>query len=90
MLRWMRCWMMRIMGMPTCEEITELAYGYLEGRLNSDLHDKFERHLQGCVDCERFVRSYKYVANPDRLARPIPLDPDFERRTVEFLKNEMK
>ena len=81
---------MQIMGLPTCEEIAELAYGYLEGQLEPSLQAKFERHLRGCHNCERFVASYREVAKPHRLARRIPLDPDFERRTLEFLRNEMK
>lgn len=81
-------WMMKLMGLPTCEEISEFAYAYLDGELDPGQAAKFERHLDGCENCKRFVASYRAVARPQRLARPIPLDPEFEHRIVEFLKRE--
>lgn len=79
-------WMMKLMRMPTCEEIERFAYDYLEGRLDPGLVKKFERHLKGCDNCEKFVRTYREVARPERLKQKIPLDPEFEARLIRFLK----
>ena len=79
---------MKLMGLPTCEEIEQFAYAYLEGQLEPEQIKKFERHLEGCANCKRFVDSYREVARPERLAQTIPLDPDFERRIIEFLAKE--
>lgn len=86
----MRSWMMKLMGLPSCEEITEFSYAYLEETLDPNLKDKFERHLKGCGTCRRFVESYRAVAKPTRLSEPVPLDPDFEWKVAEFLKNEAR
>lgn len=81
-------WMMKLMGLPTCEEIAEFSYAYLEHDLDTRTRVKFEEHLKGCENCRRFVDSYREVARPERLARPIPLNADFERRVVEFLQKQ--
>ncbi len=85
-MRLMKFWMMKLMGMPSCEGIERFAYDYLEERLDSKLAKKFEGHLRGCDNCHRFVQTYREVTRPDRLLRKIPLDPDFERRIAQFLK----
>lgn len=82
----MKTLMMKGMGLPTCEQIEQFAYAYLEGELDPGLTAKFERHLGGCDNCERFVSTYREVARPERLLQKIPLDQDFERRMIEFLK----
>lgn len=86
MYRFVRKWMLKLMGLPSCEEISGLAYAYLEGHLDPGLTAKFERHLGSCANCERFIASYRQIARPGGLARRIPLDPEFEKKTVEFLK----
>ena len=88
MLRMLKNWIMKLMGMPSCQEIEQFAYDYLEGQLEPGRVRNFERHLQGCANCKRFVDSYKKVAWPEQLAQNIPLDPDFEERVVEFLTKE--
>lgn len=85
-VRLMKSWMMKLMGLPSCEEIERFAYGYLEAQLEPELRDKFARHLRGCGNCARFVESYRQVARPERLAQKISLDPDFERRVARFLQ----
>ena len=86
MIRLAKAWMMRLMGLPSCREVERFAYDYLEERLDRKVAQKFERHLRGCGGCERFVRSYRAVAEPERLAGRIELAPDFEARVVEFLR----
>ena len=86
MIRLLKCWMMKLLGLPTCEEIEQFAYAYLEEQLEPVQRRKFERHLRGCVNCDGFVQNYRQVSEPEILLREIPLDPDFERRIVGFLK----
>ena len=78
-------WMLKLMRLPSCEEISELAYAYLEGHLDPALAAKFERHLRNCANCKRFIDSYRQIATA-KLARKIPLDPEFQKRIVAFLK----
>lgn len=88
MKRLFRAWMMKMMRLPSCQEVEQFAYDYLEGQLEVGLVAKFERHLDGCKTCHRFIESYRKVARPAELAQHIPLDPDFEARVIEFLKNQ--
>ncbi len=81
--------MMKLLGLPTCEEIGQFAYAYLEEQLESEQRRKFERHLRGCVNCDGFVQSYRQVSKPEILLREVPLNPDFERRVVDFLKQRL-
>lgn len=78
--------MMQWLGLPTCEEIESFAYAYLEEDLEIKLARKFEQHLRGCSNCERFIETYRQVARPDRMLQKVSLPPDFERRIVQFLK----
>jgi hypothetical protein len=86
MMRLAKAWMMRFMGLPSCQEVERFAYDYLEEKLDGEVARKFERHLRGCRSCENFVRSYRAVAEPERLTGRIELDPDFEARVVGFLR----
>ena len=83
-------WMMKLMGLPTCEEVADWAYAFLEGQLEPEIEARFQKHLRGCANCHRFIESYRKVARPDGLARSIPLDPEFEKRTLEFLKEHLR
>ncbi|MDA2939049.1 zf-HC2 domain-containing protein [Acidobacteria bacterium AH-259-A15] len=76
------------MGVPTCEEIEQFAYAYLEGQFEPEQIKKFERHLQGCANCKRFVDRYREMARLERLAQAVPLDADFERRVIDFVIKE--
>lgn len=87
-MRWLRSLMTRLMGLPSCEEIVAFSYAYLEGDLDPEVTAKFERHLGNCRNCLRFVESYRQIAKPKRLTHIIPIDPDFELRATEFLKQE--
>lgn len=79
-------WMMKILGMPSCQEIEQFSYDFLEGRLDAPVAKKFQRHLNGCDNCEKFVKTYQEVARPERLKQKIPLDSEFEDRVIQFLK----
>ncbi len=89
-MRWLRSLMTWLMGLPSCEEVVAFSYAYLEGGLESEVSAKFERHLRNCRDCRRFVDGYRRVAQPRSLAEMPPIDPEFELRVTEFLKQEAR
>jgi anti-sigma factor RsiW len=39
----------------TCQEFVELATEYLEGALDQDTRERFERHLALCPGCETYL-----------------------------------
>ena len=43
----------------TCREFTEFIVNYLSGELESSQQVQFEHHLDKCVNCQRYLESYK-------------------------------
>ena len=43
----------------TCEQIAEIVYGYVNGKLSPDAKRDFQRHLRICPDCVAFFKTYK-------------------------------
>jgi anti-sigma factor RsiW len=43
----------------TCNQITDLLIGYLNGELSPRVRRDFEKHLEVCPDCVSFLRTYK-------------------------------
>jgi len=39
----------------SCQELVELASGYLDGTLTPAAHRAVEHHLAGCPDCPNYV-----------------------------------
>ena len=62
---------------PTCEEVMEQLFAYLDRELDEQMHDEIQRHLERCRDCfsrAEFERRLKTrlaetgtAAAPDRL-----------------------
>ncbi|MDA2924819.1 zf-HC2 domain-containing protein, partial [Acidobacteria bacterium AH-259-L09] len=64
-VRLLKTWIMKLRGLPSCEEIEQFAYAYLEGELEPEKLKNFEQHLEGCGNCLRFIESYHQVAKPE-------------------------
>jgi anti-sigma factor RsiW len=45
--------------MLTCEELVGLLADYLDGSLDPETARALERHLEGCVSCLNFLKTYK-------------------------------
>jgi anti-sigma factor RsiW len=43
----------------TCREFTEFIMDYLSGELESSRRTLFERHLEECINCRRYLKSYE-------------------------------
>jgi anti-sigma factor RsiW len=43
----------------TCRELADFINGYLERELAPDIQQAFERHLQRCPNCRRYLSIYK-------------------------------
>jgi len=42
-----------------CRELAEFILEYLEGGLDADTRERFERHLSRCANCRRYIAAYK-------------------------------
>ena len=43
----------------TCREFADFMADYLSGELHQDIRQQFDRHLGLCVNCRRYLTSYK-------------------------------
>ena len=43
----------------TCREFAEFIADFLDGELPATEHQQFERHLSRCVNCTRYLDSYR-------------------------------
>ena len=52
----------------TCREFNEFVMDYISSELAEDVRDEFERHLEGCANCVRYIETYKITVTLGRLA----------------------
>lgn len=74
-----------MMNLPTCEEVEQFAYDYLEGQLDPKTTRQVDRHLKACKNCLRFLDSYRKIRKAGLQAEAIPLDPEFKEKLFKFL-----
>jgi anti-sigma factor RsiW len=43
----------------TCREFADFMADYLSGALTHDLREPFDHHLSLCVNCQRYLTSYR-------------------------------
>ncbi|MBI2067105.1 MAG: zf-HC2 domain-containing protein [Deltaproteobacteria bacterium] len=77
--------MFGLMGLPTCEEVEQFAYDFLEGSLDSSTMKAVERHLKACKNCQRFIAAYRKTAALVKTFQRPMLDPEFKEKLFEFL-----
>ncbi|MBI2083312.1 MAG: zf-HC2 domain-containing protein [Deltaproteobacteria bacterium] len=77
--------MFGLMGLPTCEEVEQFAYDFLEGVLDSSTMKAVERHLKACKNCQRFIAAYRKTASLGKTFQKPTLDPEFKENLFEFL-----
>jgi anti-sigma factor RsiW len=51
-----------------CQELADFILDYLEGGLEADVRERFERHLSRCANCRRYIAAYKTTVNLSRRA----------------------
>ncbi|RJP29582.1 MAG: sigma-70 family RNA polymerase sigma factor [Candidatus Omnitrophota bacterium] len=42
-----------------CDRAIDFIYGYIEGRIEPGLSNKFQKHIASCPACEKFLLTYK-------------------------------
>jgi anti-sigma factor RsiW len=80
------CWMLRAMGLPTCEAVDQCAYDFLEQTLDPKTTRAVERHLALCASCQHFIAAYRKTRALTTAEIPGPLDREFKEKIFEFLK----
>ena len=52
----------------TCRELSDFIGDYLARELHGTVHTSFERHLELCPNCRRYLRSYEETVKLGRHA----------------------
>jgi len=52
----------------TCREFADFIADYFEGELAEDVRARFERHLERCENCRRYLAQYRTTAELGRVA----------------------
>lgn len=81
-------WMFGMIRLPSCVEVDQFAYDFLEGKLDQKTMRAVKRHLWFCKNCKKFIASYHMVAQQAKVAPPPPLDAEFRERIFTFLQKK--
>lgn len=82
--------MFGLMGLPTCEQVEQFVYDFLEGALDSKIMKAVERHLKACKNCQRFIAAYRKTAALGKTFAKPKLDPEFKENLFEFLTSKTR
>lgn len=85
---WMMSKMLKMMKLPTCEEVETFSYDFLNQSLDQKTLSDVEKHLRLCKNCQKFIQSYRLVAKDIKPTKPTPLDSEFKDKIFEYLKNK--
>jgi anti-sigma factor RsiW len=66
--------------------VMEALYDFEEGTMPPEEKAEFERHLQACPPCVRFLDSYRATGRTLRALRPREVPATLARTVFEFVK----
>ena len=76
--------------MLTCEELVGLLADYLDGSLDHETARDLERHLDGCVSCHNFIKTYKATTAWVKEIAYEEIPDEFKDRLAGFLKAKIR
>jgi hypothetical protein len=74
----------------TCNEITDLIFGYLNHTLSPSVRRDFKRHLLICPDCINFLNTYKKTVATARSLRPEEIPTNVRDNILDFLRKRIR
>lgn len=70
-------------GTPECREMFQRLSEYIDGELDPDLCERFDRHMGDCAPCVAFVESLKRTVALLRRTPGARLSEDQKREIVQ-------
>ena len=71
----------------SCKSVVmEALYDFEAGTMPEAERTEFERHLQACPPCVRFLDSYRATGRTLRALKPREIPPTLARTVFEFVK----
>ena len=74
----------------TCEQATALLIDYITDALEPATTLVLERHLERCVDCVVFLRTYKETIRTTRTLRYDAMPEELQNRMLQTLHAHMQ
>jgi anti-sigma factor RsiW len=74
----------------SCQELVELVTDYLEGSLPEDERRRFEKHVDGCEGCRRYVEQMRGTLGVTGELSPESLDPETEQALLTTFRSWWK
>jgi anti-sigma factor RsiW len=74
----------------TCEQATALLIDYITGELDPATTLVLEQHLERCVDCVFFLRTYKETIRTTRTLRYDDMPGELQDRVLQTLHAKMQ
>jgi len=74
----------------TCEQATALLIDYITGELDPATTLVLERHLERCIDCVVFLRTYKETIRTTRTLRYDDMPGELHLRMLQILHAKMR
>ena len=73
-----------------CKQITDLLYDYLNNELSRKVKRDFEKHLNICPDCVRFLNTYKKTVAVIRSVDAAALPTNVRQNVLAFLRKRLR
>jgi anti-sigma factor RsiW len=87
---WLRDLLRGKSGTLTCQEVVNLLAEYLDGALDVQTARELERHLEGCVACHNFIKTYRATAAWVKEITYEEIPDEFKDRLASFLKAKIR
>jgi anti-sigma factor RsiW len=71
----------------SCQELVELVTSYFEGAMPGDERAEFERHLETCDGCRKYVEQMRRTVDLTGSLSPADLTPEAEQTLLEAFRN---
>ena len=88
--RWARTLFRGRLKMMTCREQVELLAEYLDGVLDPEVARALEQHLDGCVSCSNFIKTYRATRTWIKEVTYEEMPEELKGRLASFLKEKIR
>lgn len=75
----------------TCKKvILDLLIEYEDGSMSTDDRSDFERHIEMCPPCVRFLTTYRATGKTLKLLKPEEIPPDLAQSVLAFVRSRTR
>lgn len=75
--------------MLRCRDMVDLVLAYLEGTLDPGEQQAFEAHIADCLNCWRFLRTYRETVSLGQQLREEAIPLDVRERLETFIRSRL-